>query len=198
MFLFDWATMPVQNFVPKLAAAWLGFYLLLGLPVSAFTFDVHKELVQCLAAASAGSSFVVTVLVWRLYLVSPGGSGWCGEFKDLRLCSPLDGWRRHQHQQQQQASAVRCLSCAHLLLMGLDVAGLSRGFEQSAVTRPHRAGRYESNICLCLCLCFCLQGWQHVGDRLISATVEYEETGWYDGQVRGGWTDPCAPAGQRK
>jgi hypothetical protein len=27
-------------------------------------------------------------------------------------------------------------------------------------------------------------GWQHVGDRLISATVEYEETGWYDGQVR--------------
>lgn len=28
-----------------------------------------------------------------------------------------------------------------------------------------------------------LQGWQHVGDRLISATVEYEETGWYDGQT---------------
>ena len=27
------------------------------------------------------------------------------------------------------------------------------------------------------------QGWQHVGDRLISATVEYEETGWYDGQT---------------
>lgn len=69
MFLFDWATMPVQNFVPKLGAAWAGFFLLLGLPVSAFTFDVHKELVQCLAAASAGSSFVVTVLVWRLYLV---------------------------------------------------------------------------------------------------------------------------------
>jgi hypothetical protein len=28
-----------------------------------------------------------------------------------------------------------------------------------------------------------VQGWQHVGDRLISATVEYEETGWYDGQT---------------
>lgn len=26
-------------------------------------------------------------------------------------------------------------------------------------------------------------GWSHVGDRLLSATVEYEETGWYDGQV---------------
>jgi hypothetical protein len=33
-------------------------------------------------------------------------------------------------------------------------------------------------------LCLFAQGWQHVGDRLISATVEYEETGWYDGQVR--------------
>jgi hypothetical protein len=30
---------------------------------------------------------------------------------------------------------------------------------------------------------YVLQGWQHVGDRLISATVEYEETGWYDGQT---------------
>lgn len=29
-------------------------------------------------------------------------------------------------------------------------------------------------------------GWAYVGDRLLSAAVEYEETGWYDGQVR-----PC-------
>ncbi|CEG00744.1 Uncharacterised protein family Ycf36 [Ostreococcus tauri] len=26
-------------------------------------------------------------------------------------------------------------------------------------------------------------GWAYVRDRLLSATVEYEETGWYDGQV---------------
>eukprot|EP00270_Netrium_digitus_P004274 TRINITY_DN1523_c0_g1_i1.p1 TRINITY_DN1523_c0_g1~~TRINITY_DN1523_c0_g1_i1.p1 ORF type:complete len:346 (+),score=42.05 TRINITY_DN1523_c0_g1_i1:121-1158(+) len=26
-------------------------------------------------------------------------------------------------------------------------------------------------------------GWAYVGNRLFSATVEYEETGWYDGQV---------------
>eukprot|EP01024_Parvocaulis_polyphysoides_P032052 TRINITY_DN28807_c0_g1_i4.p3 TRINITY_DN28807_c0_g1~~TRINITY_DN28807_c0_g1_i4.p3 ORF type:complete len:318 (-),score=11.01 TRINITY_DN28807_c0_g1_i4:250-1122(-) len=30
-------------------------------------------------------------------------------------------------------------------------------------------------------------GWAHVGNRLLSATVEYEETGWYDGQV---WVKP--------
>lgn len=26
-------------------------------------------------------------------------------------------------------------------------------------------------------------GWVYVGDRLLSAAVEYEETGWYDGQL---------------
>ncbi|GJP31435.1 hypothetical protein CLOM_g12264 [Closterium sp. NIES-68] len=26
-------------------------------------------------------------------------------------------------------------------------------------------------------------GWSYIGNRLFSATVEYEETGWYDGQV---------------
>ena len=26
-------------------------------------------------------------------------------------------------------------------------------------------------------------GWQYIGNRLLSAAVEYEETGWYDGQI---------------
>ncbi|MCO5576024.1 hypothetical protein L7F22_029831 [Adiantum nelumboides] len=30
-------------------------------------------------------------------------------------------------------------------------------------------------------------GWAYVGNRLISATVEYEETGWYDGEI---WIKP--------
>ncbi|XP_024529832.1 protein CONSERVED IN THE GREEN LINEAGE AND DIATOMS 27, chloroplastic [Selaginella moellendorffii] len=30
-------------------------------------------------------------------------------------------------------------------------------------------------------------GWAHIGDRLFSVTVEYEETGWYDGQT---WIKP--------
>lgn len=28
-----------------------------------------------------------------------------------------------------------------------------------------------------------MQGWSYVGDRLLSAVVPYEETGWYDGQL---------------
>jgi hypothetical protein len=95
MFLFDWATIPGTDFARKLAFTWAAFFTTMGLPISLFTFSIQKEPLQCLVSASAGSMFIVTVLVWRLYL-----------------------------------------------------------------------------------------GWQHVGDRLISATVEYEETGWYDGQVR--------------
>ena len=30
---------------------------------------------------------------------------------------------------------------------------------------------------------FIYQGWASVGSRLLSAAVEYEETGWYDGQI---------------
>ncbi len=32
-------------------------------------------------------------------------------------------------------------------------------------------------------------GWRYVGDRLAKATVLYEETGWYDGQI---WHKPPA------
>ncbi|XP_022752074.1 uncharacterized protein LOC111300724 isoform X2 [Durio zibethinus] len=32
-----------------------------------------------------------------------------------------------------------------------------------------------------------LRGWSYVGDRLLSAVIPYEETGWYDGQM---WVKP--------
>lgn len=32
-----------------------------------------------------------------------------------------------------------------------------------------------------------LQGWSYVGDRLLSAVIPYEESGWYDGQM---WVKP--------
>lgn len=71
-----------------------GFFGGVGVPVSAATFKWATEPVPFLAAASIGSTLVVTVVLLRLYL-----------------------------------------------------------------------------------------GWSFVGNRLLSATVEYEETGWYDGQV---------------
>lgn len=32
-----------------------------------------------------------------------------------------------------------------------------------------------------------MQGWSYVGDRLLSAVIPYEESGWYDGQM---WVKP--------
>lgn len=92
--MFNWATLPIQEFAVRLAMVFVGFFAVIGLPVSAVTFNPETEPLQCIMAASAGSFVIVLVTVIRLYL-----------------------------------------------------------------------------------------GWSHVGDRLLSATVEYEETGWYDGQV---------------
>jgi hypothetical protein len=47
----------MQSFAQKLATVWLGFFVSMGMPVSAFTFDLHKELLQCVVAASAGKSW---------------------------------------------------------------------------------------------------------------------------------------------
>lgn len=38
-----------------------------------------------------------------------------------------------------------------------------------------------------LSLLFMWQGWSYVGDRLLSAVIPYEESGWYDGQM---WVKP--------
>lgn len=45
-----------------------GFFLLVGVPVSKFTFNWDTEPVPFLAAASIGSCFIVTVTLLRLYL----------------------------------------------------------------------------------------------------------------------------------
>lgn len=94
MMLFAWATRPWPEFIARLGCVWGVFLVTLGLPVSAVTFDLRTQGVECFVAASIGSLFIVMVTVSRLYL-----------------------------------------------------------------------------------------GWAHVGNRLLSATVEYEETGWYDGQI---------------
>lgn len=98
--MFNWATLPVPQFVTRLALVFFAFFFAIGLPVSAVTFNPETEPVQCVVAASAGSLVIVLVTVIRLYL-----------------------------------------------------------------------------------------GWSHVGDRLLSATVVYEETGWYDGQVGSNYCD---------
>ncbi|MEW5310311.1 MAG: hypothetical protein WDW38_002123 [Sanguina aurantia] len=93
-FLFDWPLLPLPDFSLRLLAPFSAFFLTLGLPISLLTFSMESEAVQCLSSATAGSMFVVIILVLRMFV-----------------------------------------------------------------------------------------GYSHVGNRLLSATVEYEESGWYDGQI---------------
>lgn len=45
------------------------------------------------------------------------------------------------------------------------------------------AGGCGAVVPVVLCTLRIYLGWSYVGDRLLSAVVEYEETGWYDGQI---------------
>lgn len=68
--LFDWADLPPPQFALRLGGVWAAFLVALGLPVSVLTFDLSRQPLECLVAASTGSLFLVGVLVLRLYLVS--------------------------------------------------------------------------------------------------------------------------------
>lgn len=50
-------------------AVWAAFFVTLGLPVSAVTFNVNTQPVECAVSASIGSLFIVSIVVIRLYLV---------------------------------------------------------------------------------------------------------------------------------
>jgi hypothetical protein len=41
--------------------------------------------------------------------------------------------------------------------------------------------------CVVKIISITMQGWSYVGDRLLSAVIPYEESGWYDGQM---WVKP--------
>lgn len=45
------------------------------------------------------------------------------------------------------------------------------------------AGSAGSLVVVCVALLRVYLGWAYVGNRLLSAVIEYEETGWYDGQL---------------
>ncbi|KAG0626487.1 hypothetical protein M758_2G130300 [Ceratodon purpureus] len=92
--LYSWAQLSVVDFGIRLAGLWVFFFVLLGGPIAAASFEPTREPLKFFLAGGAGSLFAVSVLVLRMYL-----------------------------------------------------------------------------------------GWSYVGDRLLSAVVPYEETGWYDGQL---------------
>ncbi|XP_020685004.1 protein CONSERVED IN THE GREEN LINEAGE AND DIATOMS 27, chloroplastic isoform X3 [Dendrobium catenatum] len=79
------------------------------------------------------------------------------------------------------------LGSSFAILVGLPVAtfGNSDVTNTSAVALSCGLGAASSGILFVMLVVLRMYlGWAYVGNRLLSATVDYEETGWYDGQVK--------------
>nr|AND01203.1 hypothetical protein [Linum usitatissimum] len=69
------------------------------------------------------------------------------------------------------------------LFVGLPVAWFGSVGPQYDPLRPLSAAVSSGILVVSLAVLRMYLGWAYVGNRLLSATVEYEETGWYDGQI---------------
>ncbi|KAK1423419.1 hypothetical protein QVD17_18722 [Tagetes erecta] len=96
--LYSWGELKPTSFFLRLGGLWLVTFTVLGIPVSAASFNPASDPLRFLLAAGTGTLFLVSLVVLRIYL-----------------------------------------------------------------------------------------GWSYVGDRLLSAVIPYEESGWYDGQM---WVKP--------
>ncbi|KDP34103.1 hypothetical protein JCGZ_07674 [Jatropha curcas] len=68
-------------------------------------------------------------------------------------------------------------------LIGLPVAWFGSVRPETEPLKPILAGLSSGILVVSLAVVRMYLGWAYVGNRLLSATVEYEETGWYDGQI---------------
>uniref|UniRef100_A0A2P2K4B9 Uncharacterized protein ycf36 n=1 Tax=Rhizophora mucronata TaxID=61149 RepID=A0A2P2K4B9_RHIMU len=69
------------------------------------------------------------------------------------------------------------------LFVGLPVAWFGSFGAESEPLKRVLAATSSGVFAVSLAVLRMYLGWAYVGNRLLSATVEYEETGWYDGQV---------------
>ncbi|KAL6985524.1 hypothetical protein U1Q18_018900 [Sarracenia purpurea var. burkii] len=69
------------------------------------------------------------------------------------------------------------------LFVGLPVSWFGSVGAQSEPLKPTLAAVSSGLFVVTLAVVRMYLGWSYVGNRLLSATIEYEETGWYDGQI---------------
>ncbi|URE15057.1 hypothetical protein MUK42_36172 [Musa troglodytarum] len=79
------------------------------------------------------------------------------------------------------SSRLALTGASFALLVGLPVSAFGTG----SLSDPRCAlGAVSAGLlAVTLAVLRMYLGWAYIGNRLLSATVEYEETGWYDGQI---------------
>lgn len=83
-------------------------------------------------------------------------------------------------------SRLALTGASFALFVGLPVAAFGTGAIRDPQADGLRCALGASSaglLAVTLAVLRMYLGWAYVGNRLLSATVEYEETGWYDGQI---------------
>ncbi|KAK1265308.1 hypothetical protein QJS04_geneDACA024172 [Acorus gramineus] len=80
-------------------------------------------------------------------------------------------------------SRLALTGTAFSLLVGLPVAAFGVHDFRTGVVECVVGAVSAGILAVTLSVLRMYLGWAYVGNRLLSATVEYEETGWYDGQI---------------
>lgn len=140
-FQFDWATLPLPEFLLRLGGAFMTFFLTLGLPVSAATFSFSDEPVQLFASAAIGSLLITTILVLRLYIGYAHVGSRCGCACHVRA-------RTKSHRSfVGTARAIRGVPHAAWLVMRMDACTHHIHMHALCHTRELHASRVVSRVC---------------------------------------------------
>ncbi|CAJ1972867.1 unnamed protein product [Sphenostylis stenocarpa] len=81
------------------------------------------------------------------------------------------------------ASRLFVTGASFTLLVGLPVAWFGSAGAQAEPFKRVLCAASSGVFAVTVAVVRMYLGWAYVGNRLLSATVEYEETGWYDGQI---------------
>ncbi|XP_048134165.1 uncharacterized protein ycf36 isoform X1 [Rhodamnia argentea] len=102
------------------------------------------------------------------------------EYQDLSTSFPFS-WAAGDF--VEYCSRLFVMGASFALLVGLPVAWLGAPLPESEPAKRALGAVSSGIVVVTLAVVRMYLGWAYVGNRLLSATVEYEETGWYDGQI---------------
>lgn len=105
------------------------------------------------------------------------------EYQSLSTSSPFS-WATADLPEYFSRLAV--VGSSFAILVGLPVAAFGTGAVTDPSAEALRCGLGAASagiLAVTLAVIRMYLGWAYVGNRLLSATVEYEETGWYDGEI---------------
>ncbi|KAK7310721.1 hypothetical protein RJT34_08411 [Clitoria ternatea] len=102
------------------------------------------------------------------------------EYNSLSTSFPFSWAAAHP---VEYASRLFVTGAAFALFVGLPVAWFGSVGAQSEPLKRVLCAASSGVFVVTLAVVRMYLGWAYVGNRLLSATIEYEETGWYDGQI---------------